>query len=102
MNKRKKRSWQKYLVSLFFLILGGVCGFLDAHYLSTLWEEKLSLGSFLFTIAFFLAEKDTEKADALWLQFQRCIRSYPYPADIESEQELIDIAKEKFKKFTEE
>lgn len=42
-----------------------------------------------------LAEKDTKKADALWLQFQRCIRSHPYSTNIESEQELIDIARQK-------
>lgn len=44
-------------------------------------------------------EKDRKKAEDLQLQFQRCIRSYPYPADIESEQELMEIALQKFNKM---
>ncbi len=55
MTKRKKQSWQKHLASLFFLVLGGVCGFLGVRYLDSFWEKSHSPGSFLFSIAFFLA-----------------------------------------------
>ncbi len=39
-----------------------------------------------------LSEKNVEKAKKIKKQFEKCARTYPYPSDIESEQELIDIA----------
>lgn len=39
-----------------------------------------------------LCEKDTAKADKVRLQFEKCARTYPYPNDIQSERELMEIA----------
>lgn len=39
-----------------------------------------------------LSEKDTAKADKVRLQFEKCARTYPYPNDIQSERELMEIA----------
>ena len=39
-----------------------------------------------------LSEKNVEKARNIKKQFEKRARTYPYPSDIESEQELIDIA----------
>lgn len=42
-----------------------------------------------------LFEKDLVKAEAVKEQFERIARTYPYACDIESEYELMEIAKEK-------
>ena len=42
-----------------------------------------------------LAEKNGEKAAQLLAQFEKCARTYPYATDIQSERELMDIAREK-------
>ncbi len=39
-----------------------------------------------------LAEQDTEKAEKIKEQFDKCAHTYPYSSDIESERELIEIA----------
>lgn len=39
-----------------------------------------------------LEEGDIKKADKIKEQFEKCASTYPYPSDIESERELIDIA----------
>ena len=39
-----------------------------------------------------LFEKDTAKADKFKVQFEKCARTYPYPNDIQSERELMEIA----------
>ena len=41
-------------------------------------------------------EHDAEKAAALKTQFEKCAKKHPYAADIESEQELLDIAAQKY------
>ena len=42
-----------------------------------------------------LSEKDTAKADAFRIEFERCAKTYPYPSDIQSERELMQIAQQK-------
>ena len=42
-----------------------------------------------------LFEKDTAKADAMKLKFEKCAKTYPYPNDIQSERELMEIADNK-------
>lgn len=39
-----------------------------------------------------LSEKDAAKAEAFRKQFEQCAKSYPYPSDIASERELMDLA----------
>ena len=39
-----------------------------------------------------LKEKDTQKAEKIRERFEKNARSYPYPADAQSERELLDIA----------
>lgn len=45
-----------------------------------------------------LCKKDTEESDRILAQFEKCAKSYPYSVDIESERELIDLAKDRFTK----
>ena len=40
-----------------------------------------------------LAEKDEKKAEECWHRFNKIANNYPYPNDIESERELMDVAK---------
>lgn len=40
-----------------------------------------------------LVENDPEKAEKKLAEFEKCAAKYPYPADIESEREMIDFAK---------
>lgn len=42
-----------------------------------------------------LLEKDMEKAEKALAQFEKIAKKYPYPADLESERELIDIARQR-------
>ncbi len=42
-----------------------------------------------------LAEKDTVKAEKIKCQFEKISKTYPYKVDIDSEKELIDIARSK-------
>ena len=44
-----------------------------------------------------LGEKDIDKAQKIKEQFEKCAKTYPYPSDIESEHELMEIAEEKSK-----
>lgn len=44
-----------------------------------------------------LYEKDEEKAKTLLEQFEKVAKNYPYESDIESERELMEIAKNKAK-----
>ena len=44
-----------------------------------------------------LGEKDIDKAQKIKDQFEKCAKTYPYPSDIDSERELMEIAEEKFK-----
>lgn len=39
-----------------------------------------------------LHEKDKDKADKIKEQFEKCAKTYPYPNDVQSERELIEIA----------
>ena len=39
-----------------------------------------------------LWEKDLEKAEKIKERFEKCAKTYPYPSDIQSERELIEIA----------
>lgn len=39
-----------------------------------------------------LAEQNTAKAEALRTQFEKCAKTYPYVADIQSERELMQLA----------
>lgn len=39
-----------------------------------------------------LYEKDKDKADKIKEQFEKCAKTYPYPNDVQSERELIEIA----------
>lgn len=47
---------------------------------------------------FLLGAKDLERADFYEKQFIKCTKNYPNKADIESERELMEIAKNKAKK----
>lgn len=42
-----------------------------------------------------LFDKDTEKAEKILKSFEKAAKSYPYPHEIDSERELIEIAKSK-------
>lgn len=42
-----------------------------------------------------LSEKDAARADAYLAQFEKAVKHRPYPGEIESERELIALAKEK-------
>lgn len=44
-----------------------------------------------------LAEKDEAKTQKIKEQFEKCVKTYPYPSDIESERELMEIADEKYR-----
>ena len=44
-----------------------------------------------------LLENDSIKAEKIKQQFEKCVVSYPYTSDIESERELINIAEEYYK-----
>lgn len=39
-----------------------------------------------------LCERDTAKADKVKTQFEKCAKTYPYPNDVQSERELMEIA----------
>lgn len=57
-----------------------------------------SMGSFLTVmrtryVYALLVERDNAQAEKLYRQFERRARSYPYPSDVESERELMDIAR---------
>lgn len=39
-----------------------------------------------------LHEQDREKADKVKEQFEKCAKTYPYPNDVQSERELMEIA----------
>jgi len=39
--------------------------------------------------------KDAEKAEKALAMFEKIAKKYPYPADLESERELIDIARQR-------
>ena len=43
-----------------------------------------------------LCKKDNEKAEGIMAYFEKAGKKYPYPQDIESERELIDIANKKY------
>jgi hypothetical protein len=40
-----------------------------------------------------LVDRDQKQAEQLRRGFERRARSYPYPSDVESERELMDIAR---------
>lgn len=40
-----------------------------------------------------IAEKDGAKAEKILAAFEKCAKTYPYASDIESERELVEIAK---------
>jgi len=42
-----------------------------------------------------LLDKDAEKAEKALAMFEKIAKKYPYPADLESERELIDIARQR-------
>lgn len=42
-----------------------------------------------------LAQKDEKKAQAVMEWFERCGKTYPYPADFQSERELMELAQER-------
>ena len=42
-----------------------------------------------------LYEDNTAKAECIKKRFELCAKSYPYPADIESERELMEIAEKR-------
>jgi len=46
-----------------------------------------------------LSENDPTKANIIKSDFEKIAKKYPYPTDIESERELMDIATEKAKKM---
>lgn len=46
-----------------------------------------------------LHEKNTEKAAEIKRTFELCLKKYPYPGDIQSESELINIADGKYREF---
>ena len=48
------------------------------------------MASYLPQLLYFLFLMPTGMA-----QFEKCARTYPYPTDIQSERELMDIAREK-------
>ena len=41
-----------------------------------------------------LGENDLQKAEKIKIQFEKCAKTYPYPSDIQSERELMEIAEE--------
>jgi hypothetical protein len=41
-----------------------------------------------------LYEKDASKAERIEAQFAKCAKHHPYPSDIESERELLQIVRE--------
>lgn len=41
-----------------------------------------------------LAQNDAKKAEGIYAWFEKCMKSYPYEGDIQSERELMNIAKE--------
>ena len=42
-----------------------------------------------------LYEKDNAKAERIMAQFEKCAKTYPYPNGVQSERELMEIAKER-------
>ena len=42
-----------------------------------------------------LCEKDTAKAEQVKARFEKCARTYPYPNEVQSERELMEIAETK-------
>ena len=42
-----------------------------------------------------LYEKDNAKAEQIMAQFEKCAKTYPYPNGVQSERELMEIAKER-------
>lgn len=42
-----------------------------------------------------LGEKDGAKAEKMKGQFEKCAKTYPYPSDVQSERELMEIAAKK-------
>ena len=53
------------------------------HYLSVIRTE------YAYAL---LKERDVQKAEKIRKRFEKNARSYPYPADAQSERELLDIA----------
>lgn len=39
-----------------------------------------------------LCENDTAKAEHIKAKFEKCAKTYPYPNDIQSERELMEMA----------
>ena len=47
-----------------------------------------------------LCERDLAKADKFKEQFEKCAKTYPYPNDVQSERNLMELAAEKLKAET--
>ncbi len=47
-----------------------------------------------------LCERDLAKADKFKEQFEKCAKTYPYPNDVQSERNLMELAAEKMKAET--
>lgn len=47
-----------------------------------------------------LYEKDNAKAEQVMAQFEKCAKTYPYPNGVQSERELMEIAKERKTKIS--
>lgn len=46
-----------------------------------------------------LCDRNIEKAEKIRRNFELCSKKYPYPGDIQSERELINIADEKYEEY---
>lgn len=51
-----------------------------------------NLGGSFMNILALLHDKDIKNAEKIKLLFEKCAKSYPYPNDVQSERELMEIA----------
>ena len=46
-----------------------------------------------------LGEKDAQKAEKIQMQFEKMAKKYPYPGDVQSERELMELAAQRAKEI---
>lgn len=50
-EKKKKRTWGKYIAMAFFMVIGAVCGFLMVYFMENMLGENASIGQKLLCVA---------------------------------------------------
>lgn len=80
------------LVMAFSAGIGGVCGYLAMYYVDRIFGDGLGMGQLCLLFGALLGEKNKEQAEKYKNLFEKRAKSYPYPSEIQTERELMEIA----------